>query len=134
MKKEDLAVGQPVKVFGHFRGGLKDGVVTKIGRTLVTIDYAVSTGQFYIETQRGHGEYGGSYHFRTLAQHEDERRRTELMKDLHSYGLEFRIGFRPNGAHIPVDKIELVVEILKRDDDTVKLILAALDTPRRKDN
>lgn len=135
MKKEDLAVGQPVKVFSSFRGGSKDGVVTKIGRTLVTIDFAHMTGQFYIDTQQAHGEYGHNNYFRTLTQHEDNLRYDRLTKDLHSYGLEHRIGFGPNsGRPIPVDKIELVVEILKRDDDTVKLILAALDTPRRKDN
>lgn len=114
MNKEDLAVGQQVKVHehGHEYGRTYDGEVVKIGRTLVTIKYNRHEEKFRIDTQHVNDAWGSSF-FRTLEQEEEIERRNTAVKTLREYGLEIRLGWHNK---IATEYLVKVANVLKESD------------------
>lgn len=113
---EKLSVGQEVRVFdanghrvGQPEGGWR-GVIRKVGRTIVHIDYPghYGTQAFRMDTQRANDQYGRQY-FRTLNQTviaEREQRAREILADR---GIRF-------DRHRPVtlEQMEELAEVVER--------------------
>ena len=97
--EKKFAVGDAVCVYGRLRrseGFSVPGVVTKIGRTLVTIEYGAegditTIEKFKITDQRVNDQYG-QRHFMTLERAEMYRRRESVRDTLRTHGVLLSLG------------------------------------------
>lgn len=100
-----LTVGDKVLVFPHSHGEREpvDGVVTKVGRTLVHIDYGSwSQGPFRLETGLLDGDTGSGPYFKTPEEADRDQRRSDALEILRHNHLE--------GGH----RCRLPLEVLER--------------------
>lgn len=115
MDKADLHLGMQVVVRSHQKA--YHGVVTKIGRTLVTIKYDWAEDQFRIKEQVQTGpQYGYGTRFITAEQASREERRKAAIEELKVLGwvLDWQCKDR-----VPLVQLEKVVAILKEDATNV---------------
>lgn len=102
MNRSDLSVGQAVTVIypkPSYSGGEErryPGIITKIGRTLATVEWTdnskyASDAQFRIETGRIRSDIAQTYdpYFRTPEAEEDDRRRAAAIATLDVHSVEF---------------------------------------------
>lgn len=113
----DLQVGDRVQVFdvngsrkGQPKGGW-DGIVVKVGRKLITVDY-VSARQggdvFRIDTGYRNDDYAHQY-LKTVEQAAASLRRGKAVERLRNGGLELT----PR-VEIPTETLEALVAVLER--------------------
>jgi hypothetical protein len=114
---EKLTVGQEVRVFdvnarrrGQPHGGWA-GTITRVGRTLVYIDYPGSREPkaFRIDGGAANDQYGHQS-FLTLDEAARQARRTAALGVLHEHGL--RLDY---GHSLPLEEIEAIAAILRPD-------------------
>lgn len=118
----DIEVGDEVRIFdvnsasrrqarrnGEFDEGAP-ATVEKVGRKLVTLREGNSswTRQFRLDTGLVNDNYGHAW-FRTLADHERDRRQYEALKVL----AEHRITIEPQ-ARLTMEQIEALADVARR--------------------
>ena len=108
----DLKVGDEVRVFdingrrmGQPDGGWQ-GTVTKVGRTLVYVDYGHRNGQFRIDTGRANDSYGHRY-FKTLEQAASDARLSHALARLKGGPVRLESGHR-----LTVEQIERLADLV----------------------
>jgi hypothetical protein len=114
---EKLTVGQEVRVFdvnARRRGQPHDGwagTITRVGRTLVYIDYPGSREPkaFRIDGGAANDQYGHQS-FLTLDEAAKQARMAAAVDVLHQHGL------RPDFGHaLPLEQVEAIAAILRPD-------------------
>lgn len=89
-------------------GGPAYGVVTKVGRKLVTVQQEgrYSIEQVYrLDTRRANDNYGRAY-FQTPEEYEEGKRRASILADLRERGIELRLGY---GNSITTDTLARIL-------------------------
>lgn len=113
MASAELKVGQEVRVFDQNgrRMGQPDGgwpgVVTKVGRKLVAIEYSNRSAQFRLDTQVINDGYGHRY-FETPEQVIRHQRLGRALKALHDHQIMLGRGHR-----LTVEQIEALAEVAR---------------------
>lgn len=107
-----LKVGDPVKVFdingirmGQPPGGW-DGVVAKVGRKLVTVEYGCSRKVFRLDSGRANDDFGHQS-VQTVEQAAEDARRQAVLDRLGSSGIKVERGFTHS-----TDTLEALVAVL----------------------
>lgn len=116
---DEIKVGDTVKVFdvngkrlGQPTDGW-DGIVTKVGRKLVTIEYLRQSKQFRLEDGSANDTWGHQ-HFKTLEQAALNERRRRAIQVLRTYDVELRLG----GGKVPLELIEALAAVCEQFGET----------------
>lgn len=113
MASTELKVGQEVRVFDRNgrRMGQPDGgwpgKVTKIGRSLVTIEYLGISDTFRMDTHVINDHYGHRY-FKTLGEVAEDDRRRRALATLKEHQIE--LGF---GHSLTLEQIEALAKVAR---------------------
>lgn len=114
----DLEVGQEVVVRNvneRRLGGAARGMVTKIGRKLVTIETSGmgwSARQYRLDTQYTNDDWGHQW-FLTVDQQADEDERDTLWQRIGEHGIVQKLG--GGAGAVPTEKLRIVAALLDGD-------------------